>query len=137
MNYKIKRPIAIALIVGILSMCVNISLVSAQIFKEDTLIEFENVSFSKNYSVESDPAASGGKYIVDKVSGNEKLEDPDSQPPEILIEFEATKDSDYFVWIRHNCADGGKDSFFIGFNDEKINSQYGTAGVLTGCVKHN
>lgn len=128
-----KRGVSLLLVFGMLLMCCNIPLAaSAASSNVDTLIELENVKFGGDFQVGAEDSASGGKYIVNLAPGGAKLEDPDSVASEIEVAFEADKEATYYVWLRYSAASNAMDSFFIGFNDEKVASQYGTAVDVTG-----
>ncbi|WP_168735986.1 heparin/heparin-sulfate lyase HepB [Cohnella fermenti] len=99
---------------------------AADTYNLDTVIELENTDFQGAFSVVGNVYASGGKYIVNN-DGSGNLSDPDSQDPEILLPLTMEEAGTYYVWLRANALNIGRDSFYIGFNDETLNSKpYGT-----------
>ncbi|MEK3722841.1 heparin/heparin-sulfate lyase HepB [Paenibacillus sp. FSL H8-0034] len=92
----------------------------------DTKIELEDTPFQENFTVKESVYASGGKYISDTVSSG-NLTDPDGKTPEIVLPFTISTAGVYYVWLRANAAGSGSDTFYIGFNNETLNSSpYGT-----------
>ncbi len=95
-----------------------------------TFIEAEDCDLSGgSYEIVKDKTVSGGKYITTTGS---KLEDPDAVEPELLYEFDVKEDATYYVWMRYLVENNGSDSFFIGFNDQKLYNQYGKSLDITG-----
>lgn len=128
----------------LLTVCMLVSMLTLPVSAADTIsadadkdiaifIEAEDGKMNKStntFEKVKDEAASGGKYIIssDKV----KTTEPDSISPEVTYSFTAEADGTYYVWMRYWCEGNGSDSIFIGFNDQPINSQYGTNAEITG-----
>ena len=123
-----KMPICI-----LLTVCMLLSMFSVPaVYADDSnaiFIEAEdgNLSKSGDFAEVKDDEASGGSYIIAAITGKDKLEDPDSKDPHVIWEFDAPADGTYYIWMRYACDGSGSDNYFIGFNDEKINSQYGSS----------
>ena len=129
-----KMPICILLTVCMLLSMVSVPAMAAftagQTSASAIFIEAEDGKFDKSggFTKVKDSAASGGSYIVNKsASSSEKLTDPDSKKPQVTWEFDAPADGTYYIWMRYSCSSSGTDNYFIGFNDEKINSEYGSS----------
>ncbi len=128
-----KMPICI-----LLTVCMLLSMFSVPVIAADSssaiFIEAEDGKLNSSglFSKVKDKEASGGSYIVAAVTGVAKLEDPDSKDPHVTWEFDVPTDGTYYIWMRYACKGDSSDNYFIGFNDEKINSQYGNSVEATG-----
>ncbi len=127
--------LAVAMILSTMSFAIAADeTISADADKDIAIFtEAEDMKFSRSGTFQDvkDKTASNGKFINSN-GGSAKLEDPDSQDPEATFKFTADEDATYYVWMRYMAIDQGSDSFFIGFDDMNLNSQYGSAAKVTG-----
>lgn len=140
MKKRNKRFTCLLLVVCMLMSVLTLPVSAAESVSPDAdkdkavFIEAERGKMSKKtntFEVVKDKTASGKKYIMSTATGA-KLADPDSMDPEVTFSFDVKEDGQYYVWMRYWCENSGSDNFFIGFNDQNINSQYGSGVEISG-----
>lgn len=96
---------------------------------ERLYMEAENMigdGYGSAFSVVNDESVSGGKYVMTVVNTPDL---PSSSSRRLKFEFEAAKDTTYYVFARVNCGSYDDDSYFIAMDD---NDFHRANGLYTG-----
>ena len=92
---------------------------------ESIYLEAESAKLGSDWRVNSDPKASGEKYVAIKADMNSPQVVPSGEAGVLTIPFKVTRDTKYYLFARVNCPSADDDSFWVKIGDGEFASANG------------
>lgn len=92
---------------------------------ESIYIEAETARLGTDWRVNSDPKASGDKYVTIKSGMNSPAAVPSGEAGILTLPFKVTRDTKYYLFARVRCPSADDDSFWVKIDDGKYASANG------------
>ncbi|NND96219.1 MAG: glycoside hydrolase family 10 [Pirellulaceae bacterium] len=92
---------------------------------ETVYAEAESAKYGSLWLLQSDPKASGEKYLTIKPGLNSPTTVPSGEAAALTIPFNVTRDAKYYLFARVNCPSADDDSFWIKIDDGKFSQANG------------
>ena len=92
---------------------------------ESIYLEAEAANLGSDWRVNSDPKASGDKYVTIKSGMNSPQAVPSGETGVLTIPFKVTRDAKYYVFARVSCPSADDDSFWVKIDNEEFSTANG------------